>query len=165
MKPRCPNHSAHWVRRAPHQLFIALAGFAILISAGCSSNKTQTINESYLQSVTRLSDGLTQHVDDVSRLARATTALQEADNLIREAAQRRVGAAATVSEINADYNTTAEQLGSIVSTNQSASSNDVETLIELIATFQSALTSEELVELYPERAEFAAQTLMLLDGN
>ena len=71
----------------------------------------------------------------------------------------------SVSEINADYNTTAEQLGSIVSTNQSASSNDVETLIELIATFQSALTSEELVELYPERAEFAAQTLMLLDGN
>ena len=64
-----------------------------------------------------------------------------------------------------DYNTTAEQLGSIVSTNQSANSNDVETLIELIATFQSALTSEELVELYPERAEFAAQTLMLLDGN
>ena len=165
MKPRCPNHSAHWVRRAPHQLFIALAGFAILISAGCSSNKTQTINESYVQSVTRLSDGLTQHVDDVSRLARATTALQEADNLIREAAQRRVGAAATFSEINADYNTTAEQLGSIVSTNQSASSNDVETLIELIATFQSAVTSEELVELYPERAEFAAQTLMLLDGN
>lgn len=165
MKPRCPNHSAHWVRRAPHQLFIALAGFAILISAGCSSNKTQTINGSYVQSVTRLSDGLTQHVDDVARLARATTALQEADNLIREAAQRRVGAAATFSEINADYDTTAEQLGSIVSTNQSASSNDVETLIELIATFQSALTSEELVELYPERAEFAAQTLMLLDGN
>ena len=155
----------HWVRRAPHHLFIALAGFAILISAGCSSNKTQTINESYVQSVTRLSDGLTQHVDDVSRLARATTALQEADNLIREAAQRRVRAAVTFSEINADYNTTAEQLGSIVSANQSANADDVEVLIELIATFQSSLTSEELNELYPERAEFAAQTLMLLDGN
>jgi hypothetical protein len=142
-----------------------LAGFAILISAGCSSNKTQTINESYVQSVTRLSDGLTQHVDDVSRLARATTALQEADNLIREAAQRRVGAVANFSEINADYDATAEQLNSSISANQSANSGDVETLIELIATFQSALTNEELVELYPERAEFAAQTLMLLDGN
>ena len=118
-----------------------------------------------MQSVTRLSDGLTQHVDDVARLARATTALQEANNLIREAAQRRVGAAATFSEINADYNTTAEQLGSIVSTNQSANSNDVETLIELIATFQSALTSEELVGLYSERVELAAPTSMLLDGN
>ena len=165
MKPRCPNHSAHWVRRAPHQLFIALTGFAILISAGCSSNKTQTINESYLQSVTRLSDGLTQHVDDVSRLARATTALQEADNLIREAAQRRVGAVANFSKINADYDATAEQLNSSISANQSANSDDVEALIELIATFQSALTSEELIALYPERAEFAAQTLMLLDGN
>ena len=165
MQSRCPNHSAHWVRPAPRHLFIALAGFAILISAGCSSNKTQTINESYVQSVTRLSDGLTQHVDDVSRLARATTALQEADNLIREAAQRRVGAAVTFSEINADYNTTAEQLGSIVSANQSANTDDVKLLIELIATFQSALTNEELIELYPERAEFAAQTLMLLDGN
>jgi hypothetical protein len=142
-----------------------LAGFAILISAGCSSNKTQTINESYVQSVTRLSDGLTQHVDDVSRLARATTALQEADNLIREAAQRRVGAVANFSEINADYDATAEQLNSSISANQSANSDDVEALIELIATFQSALTSEELIELYPERAEFAAQTLMLLDGN
>ena len=165
MQSRCPNHSAYWVRPAPRHLFIALAGFAILISAGCSSNKTQAINESYVQSVTRLSDGLTQHVDDVSRLARATTALQEADNLIREAAQRRVGAAVTFSEINADYNTTAEQLGSIVSANQSANADDVEVLIELIATFQSSLTSEELNELYPERAEFAAQTLQLLSGN
>ena len=165
MRSRCPNHPAHWARRAPRHLFIALAGFAILISAGCSSNKTQTVNESYVQSVTRLSDGLTQHVDDVSRLARATTALQEADNLIREAAQRRVGAAVTFSEINADYNTTAEQLGSIVSANQSANADDVEVLIELIATFQSSLTSEELNELYPERAEFAAQTLQLLSGN
>lgn len=104
-------------------------------------------------------------MDDVSRLARATTALQEADNLIREAAQRRVGAAVTFSEINADYNTTAEQLGSIVSANQSANADDVEVLIELIATFQSSLTSEELNELYPERAEFAAQTLQLLSGN
>jgi hypothetical protein len=127
--------------------------------------KHKLINESYVQSVTRLSDGLTQHVDDVSRLARATTALQEADNLIREAAQRRVGAAVTFSEINADYNTTAEQLGSIVSANQSANADDVEVLIELIATFQSSLTSEELNELYPERAEFAAQTLQLLSGN
>jgi len=165
VQSRCPNHSAHWVRPAPRHLFIALAGFAILISAGCSSNKTQTVNESYVQSVTRLSDGLTQHVDDVSRLARATTALQEADNLIREAAQRRVGALADFSKINADYDATAEQLNSSISANQSANSGDVETLIELIATFQSALTSEELIELYPERAEFAAQTLMLLDGN
>jgi hypothetical protein len=165
VQSRCPNHSAHWVQPVQRHLFVALAGFAILISAGCSSNKTQTINESYVQSVTRLSDGLTQHVDDVSRLARATTALQEADNLIREAAQRRVGAVANFSEINADYDATAEQLNSSISANQSANSGDVETLIELIATFQSALTNEELVELYPERAEFAAQTLMLLDGN
>ena len=143
-------------------LFIGLLLSAL---AGCSSNKTQTINEGYVQAVTDLSNGLALHVDDASRRDTAMTALQQADTLIRQAVERRDGAAKTFSETNADFDATREELGAIVSANQSSNSSDVEALIELIATFQSALTSEELVELYPERAEFAAQTLMLLDGN
>ena len=143
-------------------LFIGLLLSAL---AGCSSNKTQTINEGYVQAVTDLSNGLALHVDDASRRDTAMTALQQADTLIRQAVERRDGAAKTFSETNADFDATREELGAIVSANQSSNSSDVEALIELIATFQSALTSEELIELYPERAEFAAQTLMLLDGN
>ena len=79
--------------------------------------------------------------------------------------ERRDGATKTFPETNADFDATRDDLSATISANQSANSSDVEALIELIATFQSALTSEELVELYPERAEFAAQTLMLLDGN
>ena len=143
-------------------LFIGLLLSAL---AGCSSNKTQTINEGYVQSVSGLNNGLAQHVDDASRRDSAISALRQADSLIREAVERRDGAAKTFSETNADFDATREELSAILSANQSANSSDVETLIELIATFQSSLTSQELIELYPERAEFAAQTLMLLDGN
>jgi hypothetical protein len=143
-------------------LFIGLFLTAL---AGCSSNKTQTINESYVQAVTGLNNGLALHVDDASRRDSAMTALQQADSLIREAVERRGGAAKTFSETNADFDATREELNAIVNANQSANSSYLETLIELIATFQSSLTSEELIELYPERAEFAAQTLMLLNGS
>ena len=143
-------------------LFIGLFLTAL---AGCSSNKTQTINESYVQAVTGLNNGLALHVDDASRRDSAMTALQQADSLIREAVERRGGAAKTFSETNADFDATREELNAIVNANQSANSSYLETLIELIATFQSSLTSEELIELYPERAELAAQTLMLLNGS
>ena len=93
------------------------------------------------------------------------TALQQADSLIRQAVERRNGAAKTFSETNADFDATREELGATVSANQSANSSDVEALIELIARFQSSLSSEELIELCPERAEFAVQTLLLLDGD
>jgi hypothetical protein len=140
-------------------------GWLLSVAAGCSSNKTQSISEGYAQAVTDLTNGLALQVDDASRRDSAMTALQQADTLIRQAVERRDGAAKTFSETNTDFDATREELGAIVSANQSASSGDVEALIELIATFQSALTSEELIALYPERAEFAAQTLILLDGN
>ena len=143
-------------------LFIGLLLSAL---AGCSSNKTQTINEGYVQAVTGLNNGLAQHVDDAARRDSAMSALQQADSLIREAVARRGDATKTFSETNADFDATQEDLIAIVNANQSANSSDLETLIELIATFQSSLTSEELIALYPERAEFAAQTLMLLDGS
>ena len=140
-------------------------GLLFSLAAGCSSNKTQTISDGYVQAVTGLNNGLALRVDDASRRDSAMTALQQADSLIRQTVERRDGAAKAFSETNADFDATREELVAIVSANQSANSSDVEMLIELIATFQSSLTSEELIELYPERAEFAAQTLMLLDGN
>ena len=143
-------------------LFIGLLLSAL---AGCSSNKTQMINEGYVQAVTGLNNGLAQHVDDASRRDSAMSVLQQADSLIREAVARRGDAAKTFSETNADYDAAREDLIAIVNANQSANSNDLETLVELIAAFQSSLTSDELIALYPERAEFAAQTLMLLDGS
>ena len=121
------------------------------------------MSESYVQSVVNLSNGLVRHVSDVSRLTSATTALQQADSLIRQAVKRRDGALKTFSEINAHFDATPEQLNSLVTANQSANTTDVENLIALVTTFQSSLTSEELAALYPERMEFAAQTLMLLD--
>jgi hypothetical protein len=135
------------------------------VAAGCSSNKTQTISDGYVQAVTGLNNGLALHVDDASRRDSAMTALQQADSLIRQAVERRNGAAKTFSETNADFDATREELGATVSANQSANSSDVEALIELIARFQSSLSSEELIELCPERAEFAVQTLLLLDGD
>ena len=66
-------------------------------------------------------------------------------------------------EVNADFDATPEQLNSLVTANQYANTTDIENLIALVTTFQSSLTSEELAVLYPERMEFAAQTLMLLD--
>ena len=104
-----------------------------------------------------------RHVGDVSRLTRATTALQQADSLIRQAVKRCDGALKTFSEINADFDATPEQLNSLVTANQSANTTDIENLIALVTTFQSSLTSEKLAALYPEHMEFAAQTLMLLD--
>ena len=102
---------------------------------------------------------------DVPRLAHATNALQEADRLIRQAVKRRDEALKNFAKINADFNATPEELNALVNTNQSANTSDAETLIALITIFHSALTTEELTALYPERAEFAAQTFMLLDGN
>ena len=154
-----------WPLCSPGVRLWLFVGLLLSVAAGCSSNKTQTISEGYVQAVTDLTNGLALHVDDASRRDSAMTAVQKADTLIRQAVERRDGAAKTFSETNADFDATREELGAIVSANQSSNSSDVEALIELIATFQSALTSEELVELYPERAEFAAQTLMLLDGN
>ena len=154
-----------WPLCSPGVRLWLFVGLLLSVAAGCSSNKTQTVSEGYVQAVTDLTNGLALHVDDASRRDSAMTALQQADTLIREAVERRDGAAKNFSETNADFDATREELGAIVSANQSANSGDVEALIELIATFQSALTSEELVELYPERAEFATQTLMLLDGN
>ena len=150
------------VRRA---LRLPLVGLVFVVAVGCSSNKTQTISESYLQSVVNLNNGLALHVGDVSRLTSATSALQQADSLIRQAAERRNEALKNFAEINADFDATREELNAIVNANQSANNSDLETLIELITTFQSSLTSEELIKLYPERAEFAEQTLMLLEGN
>ena len=164
-----PSQHASDLRRGPLcstgvilWLFIVLL---LSVAAGCSSNKTQSISEGYAQAVTDLTNGLALHMDNASRRDSAMTALQQADTLIRQAVERRDGAAKTFSETNANFDATREELGAIVSATQSANSSDVEALIELIATFQSALTSEELAGLYPERAEFAAQTLMLLDGN
>ena len=154
-----------WPLCSPGVRLWLFVGLLLSVAAGCSSNKTQTISEGYVQAITDLTNGLALHVDDASRRDSAMTALQQADTLIRQAVERRDGAAKTFSETNVDFDATREELGAIVSANQSSNSSDVEALIELIATFQSALTSEELVELYPERAEFAAQTLMLLDGN
>jgi multidrug efflux pump subunit AcrA (membrane-fusion protein) len=150
------------VRRA---LRLPLMGLVFVVAVGCSSNKTQTISESYVQSVVNLNNGLALHVGDVSRLTSATSALQQADSLIRQAAERRNEALKNFAEINADFDATREELNAIVNANQSANNSDLETLIELITTFQSSLTSEELIKLYPERAEFAEQTLMLLEGN
>ena len=150
------------VRRA---LRLPLMGLVFVVAVGCSSNKTQTISESYVQSVVNLNNGLALHVGDVSRLTSATSALQQADSLIRQAAERRNEALKNFAEINADFDATREELNAIVKANQSANNSDLETLIELITTFQSSLTSEELIKLYPERAEFAEQTLMLLEGN
>ena len=144
-------------------LRLPLMGLMLSVVVGCSSNKTQTISESYVQSVVNLNNSLVLHVGDVSRLSSAASALQQADSLIRQAVKRRNEALKNFAEINADYDATSEELNSLVTINQSANTNDVETLIGLITTFQSALTPEELARLYPERAEFATQTLMLLD--
>ncbi len=144
-------------------LLLFFLSVVLLSGGGCSSNKTQTVSESYVQSVVNLSNGLLRHVGDVSRLTRATTALQQADSLVRKAVKRRDSALKTFSEINADFDATPEQLNSLVTANQSANTTDIENLIALVTTFQSSLTSEELAALSPERMEFAAQTLMLLD--
>ena len=149
--------------RALPPLRLPLMGLMISVVVGCSSNKTQTISESYVQSVVNLNNALVLHVGDVSRLTSAASALQQADSLIRRAVKRRNEALKNFAEINADFDATSEELNSLVTINQSANTTDVETLIGLITTFQSALTPEELAALYPERAEFATQTLMLLD--
>ena len=151
--------------RVRHALRLPLMGLMLVVAVGCSSNKTQTISESYVQSVVNLNNGMVGHVGDVSRLTSATSALQQADSLIRQAVKRRDEALKNFAEINADFDATPEQLNSLVTTNQSANTGDIETLIGLISTFQSSLTTEELALLYLERAEFAAQTLMLLDEH
>ena len=150
------------VRRA---LRLPLMALTLAVAVGCSSNKTQTISESYVQSVVNLNNGLVVNVADVTRLTSAANALQQADSLIRQAVKRRDDALKNFAEINADFDATPEQLNSLVTTNQSANTGDIETLIGLISTFQSSLTTEELAVLYLERAEFAAQTLMLLDEH
>jgi hypothetical protein len=142
-----------------------LIGLLLVVAVGCSSNKTQTVSESYVQSVVNLNNGLALHVGDVTRLTSASRALQQADTLIRQAVKRRDEALKRFSEINTDFNATPEQLNSLATTSQSANTTDVETLIGLITTFQSALTAKELATLYPERAEFATQTLMLLEEH
>ena len=146
-------------------LRLPLVGLMLAVAVGCSSNKTQTISESYVQSVVNLNNGLVVYVGDVSRLTSATSALQQADSLIRQAVKRRDDALKNFAEINADFDATPEQLNSLATTTQSANTADVETLIGLITAFQSALTTEELATLYPERAEYATQTLMLLDEH
>ena len=153
------------LHRVRHALRLPLMGLMLVVAVGCSSNKTQTISESYVQSVVNLNNGMVAHVGDVSRLTSATSALQQADSLIRQAVKRRDEALKNFAEINADFDATPEQLNSLVTTNQSANTGDIETLIGLISTFQSSLTTEELAVLYPERAEFASQTLMLLDEH
>ena len=153
------------LHRVRHALRLPLMGLMLVVAVGCSSNKTQTISESYVQSVVNLNNGMVAHVGDVSRLTSATSALQQADSLIRQAVKRRDEALKNFAEINADFDATPEQLNSLVTTNQSANTGDIETLIGLISTFQSSLTTEELALLYLERAEFAAQTLMLLDEH
>ena len=152
-----------WLKSISHCLSIPLISLVLVLAAGCSNNKTQTISESYVQSVVNLNNGLVVNVADVTRLTSAANALQQADSLIRQAVKRRDEALKNFAEINADFDATPEQLNSLVTTNQSANTGDIETLIGLIATFQSALTAKELAALYPERAEFATQTLMLLD--
>jgi len=135
----------------------------VSLAVGYSSNKSQTMSESCMQSVVNLNNALVLHVGNVSRLTSAASALQQADGLIRQTVKRRNEALTNFAEINADFDKTSEELNSLVTINQSANTTDVETLTALITTFQSALTPEELARLYPERAEFAAQTLMLLD--
>ena len=152
-----------WLKSISHCLSIPLISLVLVLAAGCSSNKTQTISESYVQSVVNLNNGLVVNVADVTRLTSAANALQQADSLIRQAVKRRDEALKNFAEINADFDATPEQLNSLMTTNQSATTGDIETLIGLITAFQSALTTEELAVLYPERAEFATQTLMLLD--
>ena len=144
-------------------LRVPLMGLILALAMGCSTNKTQTISESYVQSVVNLNNSLVLHVGDVSRFSSAASSLQRADSLIRQAVKRRKEALKNFAEINADFDATSEELNSLVTINQSANTADVETLIGLITTFQSALTPEELARLYPERAEFATQPLMLLD--
>ena len=146
-------------------LRLPLMGLMLSVAVGCSGNKTQTISDSYVQSVVNLNNALVLHVGDVSRLTSAASALQQADSLIRQAVKRRDEALKNFAEINADFDATPEQLNSLATTTQSANTADVETLIGLITAFQSALTPEELAALYPERAEFATQTLMLLDEH
>jgi hypothetical protein len=148
-----------------HALRLPLIGLLFVVAAGCSTNKTQTVSESYVQSVTNLNSALVLHVDDMSRLTSATSALQQADSLIRQAVERRNEALKNFAEINADFDATPEQLNSLAATNQSANTSEVEKLLGVITAFQSALTTEELATLYPERAEFATQTLMLLEGH
>ena len=164
--PSAHSHGRpNWLQNIRLALRIPLIGLVLVVFVGCSSNKTQTISESYVQSVVGLSNGLVLHVADVSRLTTASGALQQADSLIRQAVKRRDEALKGFSAINADFDATPEQLNSLATANQSANTTDVERLIGLITTFQSALTSEELATLYPERAEFALQTLMLLDEH
>ena len=149
-----------YARRAFSFPFMSLV---LALAVGCSSNKTQTISESYVQSVVNLNNGLVAQVGDVTRLSNASSALQQADSLIRQAVKRRNKALSEFSEINADFEATPEQLKALATTNQAANDSDVETLVGLISTFQSALTAEELAAVYQERAEFAMQTLTLFD--
>jgi len=53
------------IRRA---LRFPLIGLLLVVAVGCSSNKTQTISESYVQSVVNLNNGLALHVGDVTRV-------------------------------------------------------------------------------------------------
>ena len=101
-------------------LRLPLMGLMLAVAVGCSSNKTQTISESYVQSVVNLNNGLVLHVGDVSRLTSATSALQQADSLIRQAVKRRDDALKNFAEINADFDATPEQLNSLATTTQSA---------------------------------------------
>ena len=71
-----------YVRRA---LYLPLMGLVLAVAVGCSGNKTQTISESYVQSVVNLNNGLVLNVADVTRLTSAANALQQADSLIRQA--------------------------------------------------------------------------------
>ena len=161
----CALWRPRWLKSISHCLCIPLISLVLVLAAGCSNNKTQTISESYVQSVVNLNNGLVVNVADVTRLTSAANALQQADSLIRQAVKRRDEALKNFAEINADFDATPEQLNSLATTTQSANTADVETLIGLITAFQSALTTEELAVLYPERAEFASQTLMLLDEH
>ena len=65
-------------------LRLPLMGLMISVVVGCSSNKTQTISESYVQSVVNLNNALVLHVGDVSRLTSAASALQQADRIRRQ---------------------------------------------------------------------------------
>jgi len=152
-----------WLPLSRRVIRLPLMGLVLSMAMGCSGNKTQTISESYVQSAVNLNNGLVLSVNDVSRLTSATSALQQADSLIRQAVKRRNEALKNFAKTNADFDASSEQLSALAMTTQSANAADVETLIGLVTTFQSALSAEELAALYPERAEFATQTLMLLD--
>ena len=65
-----------------HALGLPLTGLLLPISVGCDSNKTHTTSEGYMQSCVNLNNGLALHVGDLSRLASATSLLQQADSLI-----------------------------------------------------------------------------------